>query len=341
MSDSRHPDEPAGPWAQSIQAAFRSIFLGVCALAIGWGFSNIKRIPPESRAVVLRFGEISRVRGAGLLPAWPHPIERVVLIPSQDQLLSLDIVRFATSGSSISSSARDNAGFLLTGGGGVVRFDATIFYRITDPVAYLLSESHVEPALDRLFVASAVAICAGRDLDAILVASPERTDAELADARAKRERLRGELLDALNRRLAALAADGASLGVEASRVDLTASLPAAAKSAFDRVLLVTQQAEQDIALARTEAERIRQTANQQRDRIQTDATALANERLAEATSRTAAISALAQRSPGLSDQALASKLYYDRVETLLRKAKEVTTVDAPGNVNLLLSGQKP
>ena len=46
---------------------------------------------------------------------------------------------------------------------------ATLFYRISDPIAYSLEETHVGPALDRMFFATAVRITAGRNLNDFLV----------------------------------------------------------------------------------------------------------------------------------------------------------------------------
>src|SRR4029077_10581571 len=57
----------------------------------------------------------------------------------------------------------------LTGDGNVVVLSASLIYRITDPMAYALAESHVAPALDRLFRAATVQITAGRGLNEFLV----------------------------------------------------------------------------------------------------------------------------------------------------------------------------
>ena len=135
--------------------------------------------------------------------------------------------------------------------------------------------------------------CARRDLDTILVARPDRTGYSDA-ARAGRESLRADLMREVNRRLAELASQGAGLGINVSRVDLVPSIPAEAKEAFDSVLYALQTAETETAGARTDAETIAQKANQDRDRMLTDTQAMAEERLTQAKTRTAAISALAQ-----------------------------------------------
>ena len=338
----REGAEPAGPWAQSAKLAFRFLFLAVCLAAVGWLISNFRQVPPESRAMVYRFGQLVRQQGAGLLLAWPQPIEKIVILPSEDRQLEFRIDQFepdsAVGGDfMISDYARENTAFLLTGDASIVHLQATLLYQITDPAAYILAAEHVQPALQRIFVASAVAVCAARDLDTIL-----DTAASTA-SRAGREQLRGDLLNAINRRIDDLAAlgTGASLGIKVSRVDLAAAIPSGAKSAFDYVLIATQQADRDIAEARTGAAMTALRANQDRDRTLTDADARAAEKTTEARTRTAAIAALAKGSPGLSGPMLASRIYYDRIGALLGKAARVDTVDNDGGVQLMLPGPVP
>ena len=178
MPDAKEGAEPAGAWAQSAKLAFRFLFLVVCLAALGWSVSNFRQVPPESRAIIYRFGSIVRQQGAGLLMAWPRPIEQVVLLPSEDRQIEFQIDQFepdsAVGGDfMISDYARENTAFLLSGDASVVHLQASLLYQITDPAAYILAAEHVAPALQRLFVASAVAVCASRDLDTILVARPE------------------------------------------------------------------------------------------------------------------------------------------------------------------------
>jgi regulator of protease activity HflC (stomatin/prohibitin superfamily) len=352
--------EPDGVWAQSAKIAFRFLFVAVALIAAGWAVSNIRQVPPDSRAVILRFGVVARQQGAGLLLAWPRPIEQVVLLPSADRQIQFRITRFdgaggggtksqllglaagapanAVPGFDMSGDPRLNAGFLLTGDASVVHLQATLFYQISDPVSYLIAADHVGPALERLFVASAVAVCAGRDLDTILVARPEASRNGDDTLRSSREQLRTDLTNAVNRRLTDLAEQGAGLGITVSRVDLVPAIPSGAKTVFDRVLIATQAAEEDIAEARTDAEMTSQRANRQSDSILTRATARAEEQVTEARARTAAIAALAQQSPGLSRQMLISRIYHDRVGALLAKAGSVDTIDRDDGSHVILPG---
>jgi regulator of protease activity HflC (stomatin/prohibitin superfamily) len=337
--------EPSGAWAQAAKLSFRFLFLAVCVAALAWSVSNFRQVPSDSRAVVFLFGNLVKQQDAGLLLAWPEPIERVVILPAADRQMEfrLDQLQPGPTGFNyiISSLPRENVAFLLTGDASVVHMQATLLYQITDPAAYVRSAEHVGPALQRLFVASAVAVCAARDLDTILVARPELDTAANTAARTGRELLRTDLLNAINRRLEDLAEQGAGLGIAVSRVDLAASIPTGAKFAFDSVLVASQVADREVANARTRATMTAQRANEDKNQIATDAQARAAERVNDAKTRTAAISAYVAGSPGLSGQMLVNRIYYDRIGGLLAKAARVDTIDSEGGINLMLSGPVP
>ena len=133
-----------------------------------------------------------------------------------------------------------------------------------------------------------------------------------------------------------LAAEGAGLGVSVNRIDLLPDLPYSAKSSFDTVLVVSQTAETAVAAARTRAQFLSQEADGKRDRIATSATASAEEVVSDAKSQTASITALAQESKDMSRSMQLSRLYYDRVKPLLRKAGSVDVLDRSGTVRTIL-----
>ena len=351
MSDTVAEDlKEVGPWGQAVAISFRFLLFGAVAIAVGWLLSNIRQVPADSQAVIIRLGHIDRVQGPGLLLALPKPIEQVVLIPGGGRQMQLSIDRFldmpagtdryvSILGYGLSAEPRLNSGFLLTGDSSVVHLGAQVYYQISDPEAYMIAQDHVAPALQRLFIASTVDAVAGRDLDTILVARPEI--ASRNDEAGRRERLRSDLVASVNRRLRALAAQGASLGVMVSRVDLVPSIPGGAKDAFDGVLVVTQEAEQGIANARTNAEQSMLEANQMKDRTTTDATARAEEAVSNATVATASITALGQNDSGMTRGMQMSRLYYDRIGPILKKAGHVEIVAKDGTARLLLPGATP
>jgi len=146
-----------------------------------------------------------------------------------------------------------------------VLLDATPPWRIADDAAYLLAREHVPAALQRLFVAAATEVAAGRSIDDFMAVPAGLGDE--AKVAAQRQAVRGDLVRALQLRLDALVRAGAPLGVEVTRADVDALLPLAAKPGFDAVLEATQLAEEALASARTDAGRTVQAADQERDRV--------------------------------------------------------------------------
>jgi regulator of protease activity HflC (stomatin/prohibitin superfamily) len=333
-----------GPLGQSVALAFRFLFIAACVIAAGWFVSNIRQVPPDSQAVVMRFGAVARIQGSGLLMALPRPIETIVILPAAARQIPLRIDRFvetattdsARAGFDLSRDPRQNAGFLLTGDSNVVHLEAQLFYQVSDPVAYMIAQDHVRPALARLFIASAIKVVGGRSLDSILVARPE-VAARTSEA-AERERLRADLVNEVNKRLAALAALDASLGISVSRVDLVPSIPAGAKEGFDNVLTVSQSADTAVAQARTAAQFTTQDANSKKDHIATDAAATAEEIVTNAKSQTASIAALGQQQKDMSRGMLMTRYFYDRIEPLLKKAGGIDVVDKDGAVRTIHPG---
>jgi regulator of protease activity HflC (stomatin/prohibitin superfamily) len=336
------------PWLQASRLAFLGLYAVTLLAALGWAVSNVREINPQDRAVVFRFGELDRVQNAGLLLAWPQPFEQVVLLPSADRVIERHVETLlrspaasaadkVTSFATPMSDALAGSGYLLTGDAGVVQLDVTAYYKVTDPRAFVLQGEHVLPALDRLVNRSAVSLTAARDLDTILVARPELMGSDSQSAE-RRERLRGDLVQGINTRLAELTATEVGLGVEVVRVDVQSSLPAAAVNAFNAVLTASQQADQAVANARTDAEKLNQTANQQADRVLQVAHAQASERLAKAQTDTAAVTGLAQSIQNKSDPGLLLRIYRERVPVILKQAGSVTTVDPRDDSRLIIQG---
>ena len=325
MSDaSKDPDSLDSPWIQAGRLTFLALYAVTVLAALAWAFSNVRQIDPQNRAVVLHFGALDRIQNAGLLLAWPRPFEQVVLLPAADRVASL---------ATPLSDALAGSGYLLTGDAGVVQLDVRVFYKVTEPYAFVLQGDHVLPALDRLVTRSAVALTAARDLDTILVARPELIGAD-NQAAERRERLRGDLVQGINQRLVDLASTGLGLGIEVTRVDVQSSLPSPAVNAFNAVLTASQQADKAVANARTDAEKLTQGATQDADRLVQVAHAQASERLANAQAQTATVASLAQ----VKDPGLLLRLYRERLPKILGQAGSVTTVDPKDDSRLIIQG---
>ncbi|APA89938.1 protease modulator HflK (plasmid) [Paraburkholderia sprentiae WSM5005] len=380
---------PLGPGAQAVRVSFWFVVAVTVLAACAWAGSNIRRIPPDSRAVVLRFGAFVRTQDAGLLIAWPRPFESTLMVPGSARVLEqriqslerdprarhadahspqvppLSDVEGVTGPSDLPAAPADGmaampkpeaeeleatpaagallpdalagSGYLLTGDNGVLQLHATLYYRVVDAYAYVLQKDRLDAALERIVSASAAAVVAQRNLDAILVARPELLSAGQQLA-VKRERLRGDLAQEIERHLRQLDAQHAGLGVEVARVDVEAAFPAAAVSAFNSVLTSLQVAERSMAEARTAAEKTRQDAQQDADRIVLNAQANAVERVATARAKTLTIQQLEAPLRDHSDPGLLARVYRDRAQLVLSKAASVTTVDPKNTSNLILPG---
>ena len=338
-----------GPVAQSIATGFKVLTVAIVVLAGAWFASNWRQVPADAQAVVLRFNRIVGVTQAGLTLAWPRPIGGVALVPGSQRLLSVKSAAIARTGGLTDVFTQANGVSLppdsadyLTGDGGVVLLAADISYQVTDGAAYYLAQEHVPPALQRLFQASAVGLLATRRLDDVMIAeSVGRSADQSARAEASRQALRGDLVEAVNRRLDGLATSGASLGVKVARIDLVASLPPQAKIAYEGVLVAMQLAEQGIADARTEATRNRQAADRERDRLLEVARASAQERVGEARTQTASVLAVQATMTPATRDAVLDRLYRDQLADLLHKVGRLTAVDANGGAHLVLPATVP
>jgi len=334
------PPLPApGPVLQSAAIGFRAVYIVTLLLGLLWLCSNVRIISADSQAVVMRFGRIVQTHHAGLLLAWPRPFEQVRMLPGPDRQLSHPVAALRPVGG-IEPASNEPGGDTtpptaspyLTGDGSVVLLDATLIYRITDPAAYVLSQDHVSAALDRLFRASAIGVAAGWSLNDFVVTQETNTPGQSISS--LRGEVRDQLLSRMNARLNQLSAEGASLGVEVDRIDLTASLPPRAKLAFDQVPVAQQKADEDIASANTAAERRRQGAQREADRSITTAQATAIEASADANVDTSNIVAI-EKTRG-SREALAQQAYRDGVGQILRKAGSVITVDPKSGARFII-----
>ncbi|MDY7572038.1 protease modulator HflK [Pseudomonas bubulae] len=348
---SQAPDEIKGvssPWQQAGRLAFLGLYAVTVFAAVAWGFSNVRQIDPQNRAVVLRMGALDRIQNAGLLWAWPKPFEQVVIVPAADRvserrienLLRSDVALQADRKASFATPVSDalaGSGYLLTGDAGVVQLDVRVFYNVTEPYAFVLQGEHVLPALDRLVTRSAVALSAARDLDTILVARPELIGSD-SQAAERRERLRGDLVQGINQQLASLSATGQGIGLQVVRVDVQSSLPGPAVNAFNAVLTASQHAEQAVAAARNEAAKVTQSATQQADRSVEQAQAQASERLAKAQADTSTIINLAKVQQAGNDSGLMLRLYRERMPKILGQAGSVTSVDPNDDSRLIIQG---
>jgi regulator of protease activity HflC (stomatin/prohibitin superfamily) len=338
-SDGPPPLPAPGPVLQSAAIGFKAVYIVTLILGVLWLCSNFRIISADSQAVVMRFGRIVQTRHSGLLLAWPRPFEQVRMLPGPDRQLSHPVAALRPVGG-IEAASNEPGGDTtpasatpyLTGDGSVVLLDATLIYRITDPADYVLSQDHVSPALDRLFRATAIGVAAGWSLNDFVVT--QETNAPGQSISALRGEVRDQMLSRMNARLKQLDAEGAGLGVEVDRIDLTALLPPRAKLAFDQVPVAQQKADENIASANTAAERRRQGAQREADRSISAAQATAIEATADANVDTSNIVAI-EKTRG-SREAVEEQTYRSQVAQILGKAGSVITLDPKSGARFII-----
>jgi len=332
------------PWGQSYRIAFFSLYGATLLAALVWLFSSFHQIAPDSQAVVYRFGKPLAVKHSGMLFAWPKPVDRIEIIPGSDRILQHDVKPLKRSeqlkllsGAQMYSDAGTGAGYLLTGDAGIVQLNMQVFYRIDAPLRYVLQRPHIDALIDRLAQRAATLVCAGRDLDTVLVARPEtmQNDSHAAQERAK---LRGDLKQMIEQDLVRLKDTENDPGITIERVDIASSLPDNAVAAFNAVLTASQQAEQKIAQAQNEAARLHQKSRQEADRILQQAEAGRSEMHAKAEIATQSIIKLAQARAEGSEADMLQRLWRERVSSVLSSAGQVIAVNPQDSSNLILTG---
>ncbi len=331
-----------GPIIQSVSVTLRALMGLTLLLAGAWLGSGIRRVPPDSSAVVFRFGQIVRVQDSGLLLAFPPPFEVVAILPGPARQISQTVAALPRSPGlddlytqAAGVPMQGAAGSYLTGDGNAVLLDAVLTWHIADPAAYAVSRDHVALALDRLFRAAAVTVAGRQGLDDFIVVQGDRDDDAQA---AKRQQMRDALIASLNGRLAAL---GSPLGVTVDRIDLTAALPPQAKLAFDALLVAGQVADQGIAAAHTTALRTRQEADRETRRVLDSAHAAAAERVSMATSEVSPVLALEAEGARPARAGLLLDAYRSRAADILHRAGSVVAVDPSGGNRLILPAPQP
>lgn len=135
---------PGGRWA---------IVGGVIALLAFWGVNSVYTINPQEVGVELRFGKPKpELSGPGLhFMLWPiETVERATTTVNQTQI-----------GVSSGSRASANDGLMLSGDQNIVNVQFSVFWAISDPVAYLFNVRDQE-SLVRYAAESAMREVVGR-----------------------------------------------------------------------------------------------------------------------------------------------------------------------------------
>jgi membrane protease subunit HflK len=117
-------------------------FIGLAVIAL-WFASGVYRVQPDELGVVLRFGAYNARTVPGLNWHWPWPIEHVET-PAVTRINRIEIGYRSAGGTRIESGNPGSRNVLeeslmLTGDENIIDINFAVFWKISDPVAYLFN----------------------------------------------------------------------------------------------------------------------------------------------------------------------------------------------------------
>ncbi len=140
-------------------------WIPLALLLLVWAGSGLMMVDTGEKALVYRFGAVSRVAGAGLHLHLPWPIER-------DERLNVTEVR------RVEPPARR----LLTADTNLVQLSVVVQYTVSDPVAWTLASRNPEAVVSDMVQAAAVAGAASMDVDTLLTTGRAELERQLLEA---------------------------------------------------------------------------------------------------------------------------------------------------------------
>ncbi|MEO5803038.1 MAG: protease modulator HflK [Verrucomicrobiota bacterium] len=136
--------------SEALRSSFGIVKIIMFVLVIVFIGSGIFTVPPNQKAVVLRFGKTSsatreQLLGPGLHWSWPYPIDEKVFIPiSEIQTVTSSVGWYAINPDGTEPQAGQSLnpaldGYALTADGNIIHARVTLDYQITDPISYVLN----------------------------------------------------------------------------------------------------------------------------------------------------------------------------------------------------------
>lgn len=194
----------AGPAERALSAAlataFRALRWVMIVVLVALLFSNTRFLRQNQRAVILRFGKIvgtgpRRVRTAGLVLAWPQPIDEIVVVDADRiQVLVVDDFMYRAAWQQNPGRALDQDvaldpgqdGYSLTSDANVLHTQWRVSYKVKDVIRYALYVDDPEKAIRSALAASVVEVSARTTINDVLgEALQEYTDAVQAELQAR------------------------------------------------------------------------------------------------------------------------------------------------------------
>jgi len=255
------PETPLDPGSQALAAALKSSFgivkFAMAALLVVFLCSGFFTVGPQERAIVLRFGKPvggGQLLSQGLKFALPYPIDEVVKVPITElQRVSSTVGWFFTTpemelagndpyaGPSLNPAID---GYLVTADQNIVHAQATLNYRIEDPIQYIFG---FEGDTNRAFSGSGASNLVLNALNSALVKAAAEfkvDDILYSDVLGFKDSVRRKVTEQLAIQ---------KLGIVVEQVEVRSRPPLFLKNEFARVNVSVQQRGQLINLAQAEA----------------------------------------------------------------------------------------
>lgn len=132
-------DFPTGKSVPSLNFTPKTAYMVLGAIAVLWVLSGIYKVGPDEQGVVLRFGKLSEVTGAGAHYHLPNPIEEVFK-RSVTQVYSTQIgFRIRDPGPPARYSDVPKESLMLTGDENIIDVELVVQYRVSDVVEALFN----------------------------------------------------------------------------------------------------------------------------------------------------------------------------------------------------------
>ncbi len=235
--------------------------------------SGIKVIDNSEVGVVLRFGRLvgstreEQIHQPGLLLAFPYVVDEVIKVPV-GKVQEVSITTHASAADPTHASI-ENTGYIITGDENILHIDATLKYRITDPVEYALYTGAPQAAINGV-VSGVMTSCAASDSVDGLLTDQKDVYAQKVIARSQ------QLLDELE------------IGVTIVGLEFkSVTPPDALKYHFDQVNAAYVEGATKIQEANQYREKVIPDAKASADALVTDAQIAQSQRLTTANDRVA------------------------------------------------------
>ncbi len=235
--------------------------------------SGIKVIDNSEVGVVLRFGRLvgstreEQIHRPGLLLAFPYVVDEVIKVPV-GKVQEVPITTHA-SAADPTHAGIENTGYIITGDENILHIDATLKYRIADPVEYALYTGAPEAAINGV-VSGVMTSCAASDSVDGLLTDQKDIYAQKVIARSQ------QLLDELE------------IGVTIVGLEFkSVTPPDALKYHFDQVNAAYVEGETKIQEANQYREKVIPDAKASADALVADAQISQSQRLTAANDRAA------------------------------------------------------